>query len=172
MLVAVVVFAAACADSAAEEATTTAVTSSTLAPATTNTSIEPMIPPQIEEWSTGYAELDGRELFVAVADTPEKRRQGLMEIDDLRDLDGMVFVFDNDTSGRFWMKNTLLPLDIAFFDMFGRFVDGFVMEPCTADPCPKYVPDGSYRFALEMEAGTMPENPQELTLPGGWAEED
>ncbi len=107
-------------------------------------------------------ELDGRELYVAIADTMEKRRQGLMEIDDLLDLDGMLFVFDGDTSGGFWMKNTLIPLDIAYFDVDGRFVDGFVMEPCTADPCPIYTPDGDYRFALEMAAGTMPQNPLQL----------
>lgn len=177
VVAAIVVSVAACTD-AAGEATSTPTTapsattaSATQAPSTTSSplpstsvtvAIPPLLPPLLEEWGAGYVELDGRELFVAIADTPEKRRQGLMEVDDLLDLDGMLFVFDSDTSGGFWMKNTVLPLDIAFFDAQGRLVDGFVMEPCTADPCPTYLPGGNYRFALEMEAGTMPQNPTQL----------
>ena len=114
------------------------------------------------EFSTGW--LDTEELFVAVAATPAHRRQGLMNITDLGSLSGMVFVFEQDSSTGFWMKNTLIPLDIAFFDADGRFVDGFTMEPCTTSDCPTYRPSGSYRYALEMRAGDMHPNPQQLVL--------
>lgn len=87
-----------------------------------------------------------------------------MFVEDLMELDGMLFVFEEDTSGGFWMKNTLLALDIAFFDADGRFVDGFVMEPCMTEECPTYFPEGRYRYALEMEEGTMPESPQLLRV--------
>lgn len=108
--------------------------------------------------------LDDRELVVAVADTAALRRQGLMYVEDLLDLDGMLFIFDDDNTGGFWMKNTLLSLDIAFFDADGAVVDRFVMDPCTANPCPKYSAAGPYRYALEMAAGTMAPNPRLLTF--------
>jgi len=104
------------------------------------------------------------EIFVAIADTTELRRQGLMHVADLGDLEGMLFVFAQDSSSGFWMKNTLIPLDIAFFDSAGSFVDGFVMEPCTTAACPSYLPSGDYRYALEMPAGQMPDNTAVLML--------
>ena len=179
LCISLVMVAAAC-SGAAGEATTTSTTSSGAAPATASTppatattvtttagvdeSQEPQVPEQLATWELTGVALNGEQLAVAVANTPELRRRGLMFVDDLLDLDGMLFIFDSDTSGGFWMKDTLLPLDIAFFDARGRFVDGFAMEPCQADPCPVYYPSGSYRYALEMEAGTMPDNPQELKV--------
>ena len=146
--------------------TTTVPTTTTLAMST-----EPRVPGQLLGLELFEIDIDGTELLVAVADTPELRRSGLMFVEDLGDLDGMLFIFDTDTSSGFWMKDTLLPLDIAFFEVTGRFVDGFVMEPCPAAECPTYSPGGEYRYALEMKAGTMPDDPQELTLPSIWADE-
>jgi hypothetical protein len=131
------------------ETTTTRTASSTSVP-------PPDVPEAIASFGTATLALDGTNLLVAVAGDSDERRQGLMGLEDLGDLDGMLFVFDGDTESGFWMKNTLIPLDIAFFNDEGVFVDGFRMEPCTADPCPSYRPGGSYRYALEMPAGTMP----------------
>ena len=99
--------------------------------------------------------IDDRDLTVAVADTPQARRRGLMGITDLGGLDGMMFVFDNDTEAGFWMRDTLIPLDIAFFDAEGLAVDRLSMEPCTADTCPTYNAAGPYRFAVEAPAGDL-----------------
>ncbi|MDJ0497689.1 MAG: DUF192 domain-containing protein [Acidimicrobiia bacterium] len=180
LVAAVAVLVTACSDAGGEVTPTTpasattaaSTTTTTAAPTTTPTTSttptttppDPQVPEQLTGLETTSVSLDDRQLLVAVADTPALRRTGLMFVEDLGDLDGMLFVFEADTSGGFWMKNTLLPLDIAFFDVQGGFVDGFVMEPCKADPCPTYVPSGSYRYALEMEAGTMPADPQTLTL--------
>jgi uncharacterized membrane protein (UPF0127 family) len=123
-----------------------------------------VVPEVLEDFEFIQASLDDEELFVAVAATGAHRQQGLMHITDLGTLSGMVFIFENDSSGAFWMKNTLIPLDIAFFDADGRFVDGFVMEPCTTENCPTYRPSGSYRYALEMMAGEMHPDPQVLVL--------
>lgn len=125
---------------------------------------EHRIPEVLVDFAFGSVWLDGGELFAGIADTFTSRQQGLMHITDLGDLDGMVFVFEEDSNGGFWMKNTLIPLDIAFFDSNGDFVDGFRMEPCVTDECPSYVPSGSYRYALEMAAGTMPNTPLALSL--------
>jgi uncharacterized membrane protein (UPF0127 family) len=66
--------------------------------------------------------------------------------------DGMLFVFRRDTSGGFWMKNTLVPLTIVFFDAEGQRVRRLSMTPCRRDPCPIYEPRRRYRFALELPA--------------------
>ena len=112
-------------------------------------------PAGLEGFETSAITIDGRELAVAVAESPNQRSQGLMGVADLGGLDGMLFVFQADSDGGFWMKNTLIALDIAFFTADGRFVDTLTMAPCTEDPCPTYRPGGSYRYALEAPAGDL-----------------
>ena len=88
-----------------------------------------------------------------MADTPALRSRGLMGVTDLGDIDGMLFRWPSDVESGFWMKDTLIPLDIAFFAADGSLVDLLSMVPCEADPCPSYRPSGPYRSALEVEAG-------------------
>jgi len=92
-------------------------------------------------------------LEVALAGTPELHAQGLMGVTDLGGLDGMLFVFDKEADLTFWMFNTLIPLDIVFFDSQGGFVSSTRMEPCPAKPCPTYPSGAPARYALEMPAG-------------------
>jgi hypothetical protein len=119
-------------------------------------------PGALEGLPSATISIDDHSLRVAVADTPAARAQGLMGITDLGGLDGMLFVFDSDTESGFWMKDTPMPLDIAFFDADGRLVDRFSMQPCTADSCRHYHPGGSYRYAVEAPLG-------ELSFVGGQA---
>lgn len=120
--------------------------------------LPPDVPQQLRDFEIARILLDGAELLVAVADSGDRRRQGLMGVEMLGDLDGMLFVFERDTTGGFWMKDTLLPLDIAFFTTDGEFVDGFPMEPCTTASCPTYQPSSAYRYALEVPLGDMPDD--------------
>jgi len=112
-------------------------------------------PVGLDGFDTTVITIDDRTMTVAVAETREQRSQGLMGVTDLGGLDGMLFVFQRDSSGGFWMKDTLIPLDIVFFDAEGALVDRFMMEPCTEDPCPSYVPGGPYRYAVEAPAGDL-----------------
>ena len=95
------------------------------------------------------------ELTVEVASTPETRACGLSQRDTLDADRGMLFVFPFDTSNGFWMKDTLIPLEIAFFDAAGNLVTVLSMEPCVEDPCPTYSPGAEYRFALEAPPGRL-----------------
>lgn len=92
---------------------------------------------------------------VEIAETDEQRSYGLMYRRWLAPDKGMIFLFDNDTSGGFWMKNTILPLSIAFVDSAGVIVDIQDMEPCTTDDCPAYPPSQPYRSALEVNQGAF-----------------
>ncbi|MDQ3964762.1 MAG: DUF192 domain-containing protein [Actinomycetota bacterium] len=92
-----------------------------------------------------------------VADTPERTQLGLMHRTELADDAGMVFLFFEDTTSGFWMKNTLIPLSIAFFDARGEIVAILDMDPCEADPCRLYEPGTQYRGALEVNQGAFEE---------------
>jgi uncharacterized protein len=95
------------------------------------------------------------EVPVEVADSPEEREVGLMNRESLPADAGMIFLFDEDTASGFWMKNTLIPLSIAFADADGTIVSILDMEPCEADPCEIYDPGVPYRSALEVNQGAF-----------------
>jgi uncharacterized protein len=90
-----------------------------------------------------------------VAADPATRARGLMGRERLPAGTGMVFLFPADVRGAFWMKNTLVPLSIAFVAADGRVVGVLEMAPCQADPCPSYGPPGAYRYAVELPAGAF-----------------
>jgi uncharacterized protein len=94
-----------------------------------------------------------RTAALSVADTDRERASGLMGTPSLSPGAGMVFVFDGPTDASFWMKDTLIPLSVAYWDDGGRILDIIEMTPCEHDPCPTYGPDQPYTDALEMNAG-------------------
>jgi uncharacterized protein len=94
-------------------------------------------------------------VHVEVADTQAERARGLMGRRELQEDAGMVFVFPTDSTSAFWMKDTLIPLSIAFYDERGTIVRILDMEPCTRDPCVLYDPEASYRGALEVNRGAF-----------------
>jgi uncharacterized membrane protein (UPF0127 family) len=92
-------------------------------------------------------------LWVDVADDDGERRRGLMHVEHLPVDEGMAFVFDEPTSGTFWMKDTLIPLSIAFVDEDGSVVGVLDMAPCESEPCPSYGIDDPYVLAIEANRG-------------------
>jgi uncharacterized membrane protein (UPF0127 family) len=95
---------------------------------------------------------------VLLAETPDQRQQGMMEVEDLAGYAGMLFVWDADSSSSFYMRNTPMPLSIAWFDADGGLVSETDMAPCAdVDDCPLYPSEGSYRFALEVPQGGLNE---------------
>ncbi|WP_419887198.1 DUF192 domain-containing protein [Neobacillus niacini] len=97
-------------------------------------------------------------LTVQIADTPKKRDKGLMFVEKLPDNEGMLFVFSTKTYGGFWMKNTLIPLSIAFLDSEGKILKILDMVPCKEEICPTYDPKLLYHYALEVNLGWFAKN--------------
>jgi uncharacterized membrane protein (UPF0127 family) len=94
-------------------------------------------------------------LDVEVADSREERARGLMGRESLPETAGMLFVYPEDSRARFWMKDTLIPLSIAFLSGEGRILAILDMEPCSVDKCPLYDAEVPYRMALEVNRGTF-----------------
>ena len=92
---------------------------------------------------------------VEVADTPASREHGLMGRTSLPADEGMVFTWPADHAGAFWMKDTLIPLSIAFYSADGRILRILDMTPCKAEPCDLYDPRVPYRGALEVNRGAF-----------------
>jgi uncharacterized membrane protein (UPF0127 family) len=94
-------------------------------------------------------------LHVQIAETDQARQTGLMGVKAMSDQVGMAFLFNLSTSTPFWMKDTLIPLDIAFWDGQGRIVNIITMTPCKADPCYQYQPSTPYIASVEVNAGLL-----------------
>jgi uncharacterized membrane protein (UPF0127 family) len=96
---------------------------------------------------------------VQIADTPELQGTGLMCRSSLDPDAGMLFIFPASTREQFWMKNTLIPLTIAFIDANWHIVEILEMpvaaDPTSNDPSkfPLYGPHQPYRYAIELNAG-------------------
>lgn len=99
-------------------------------------------------------------ILAEVADTPELRRRGLMERLALTETAGMLFVFRAPARRRcFWMRNTYIPLDVAFIDSQGRIMQVAGMEPlserthCSVQPA-TYALEVSRRWFVRRGLGT------------------
>ncbi|MDH3259452.1 MAG: DUF192 domain-containing protein [Acidimicrobiia bacterium] len=111
--------------------------------------------------------LEGESLLVALADTRDLRTQGLMGVTDLGGLDGMVFVFPDPSVHTFWMKDTLIPLDLAFFATDGSLLGVLTLEPCPSGACPSYGVGEPSQWAIEVPAGGFADLPLDATLDVG-----
>jgi uncharacterized membrane protein (UPF0127 family) len=89
---------------------------------------------------------------VEVADDPAERAKGLMYRKALGENRGMLFVYPEEQELSFWMKNTLIPLSIAFIDSQRRIIDIQDMKPLDDEP-PHYVSAEPAQYALEVNQG-------------------
>jgi uncharacterized membrane protein (UPF0127 family) len=99
--------------------------------------------------------LGGHHFSVEIAATPAEQAHGLMDRTSMPADHGMLFVFPQAQPLTFWMKDTLIPLDMLFFDEAHRLVTVRAdVPPCEADPCPTYASTAPARYVLELNAGT------------------
>lgn len=101
----------------------------------------------------------GEEVTVEVAETEGQRQRGLMGRDSLREDHGMLFVYSRPQTLSFWMRNTDIPLDIAYISQDGVIVDIQHMEPHTDEQHPSREPA---LYALEMARGWFEEHGVEV----------
>jgi len=97
-------------------------------------------------------------IYIEIAQTPEERRKGLQARKYLGKDKGMLFIFSESQKYSFWMKDTLIPLDIVWIDDQKRIVT--VMSnvlPCKTEQCPVYAPDKSALYVLEINTGSASE---------------
>jgi uncharacterized membrane protein (UPF0127 family) len=158
MLVAMLMVAAACSADAAPAATSVPTTA---AP----TTVTPVGDNPLAVFGLAEIRIGDDSWTVAVADQPSEQSQGLMGVTDFGGVDGMLFTWPADINTSFWMKDTLIPLDIAFFSATGGLIEIISMVPCEEDPCPLYGPGVSYRHAVETTPGRFGDGGDLILVP-------
>jgi len=93
-----------------------------------------------------------------LAETPEKRSKGLMFREALGEEEGMLFVFETPAIHPFWMKNTLIPLDMIWIDSGKKVVHVETAVPCTTMSCGSYTPSAPALYVVEANAGFVESN--------------
>jgi len=129
------------------------------------------LPPAVVEAETGAVgdtvvfekrqlRIGGKIITVEIADTPSKQARGLMFRKSLPKDHGMLFVFESERELSFWMKNTLIPLSIGFFDKERKLLEVQEMSPAIAGELyPRtYKSSKPAMYALEMEKGWFSRN--------------
>ncbi|MFO1414045.1 MAG: DUF192 domain-containing protein [Burkholderiales bacterium] len=106
------------------------------------------------ELPTTTLTIEGHKVVAEIATTQEQRSLGLMNRFSLQPEHGMLFVFERAEPLAFWMKNTFIPLSIAFIASDGRIVNIEDMKPQTED---SHWSKGPALFALEMKKGWFAE---------------
>ncbi len=101
---------------------------------------------------------DGFVIRARIADTPQKTEKGLMFVKQLPQNEGMLFLFDQEAQQYFWMKNTLIDLDILFLNPQGQINALYERVPHTYTYTPDHqipVVGGKAQYVLEAAAGTI-----------------
>jgi uncharacterized protein len=126
------------------------------APRSSPTQAEPSPTSSLQHSPALISTAKGSVLFnVELAVSASERAHGLMGRTSLAPNDGMAFLFFKQTRAGFWMKNTSIPLSVAFFDNNGKILKILDMAPCDQTPCEVYRPGLKYYGALEVNKGAF-----------------
>lgn len=134
---------------------------------------QPRVPAALRDLPQVHATVGDRQILLVIA---VDHARGLTDIDDLGDVDGMLFAYDTpaDPSHEgFWMQGVRIPLDAAFFDADRRLIAQVAMRLCSAADevtrtCPVYASPAPFKWVLETPAGSLRLQPgARLELTGG-----
>ena len=113
-------------------------------------------PEKKQEDNLATIKIAGLPLKVEIVQDEDERMRGLMYREELPEDQGMLFVFATERILSFWMRNTFIPLDIAFINSGGKIVDIQYMEPL--DESKQYISAAPGLYALEVNAGWFEKN--------------
>lgn len=116
--------------------------------------------PQVQKLPlTSQFSFKGQTVLLEVARTSQEQSIGLMNRTKLADNRGMLFVFSPPRPVSFWMKNTLIPLDMIFLSNGVVKHIGTQIRPCQQDPCPSYGPEPKIDIdgVIELRGGRAKE---------------
>jgi len=101
--------------------------------------------------------LNNQPFYLEVAKTTEEKSQGLMFRESLPKNHGMIFIYNEDKERSFWMKNTLIPLDLIFISSNNTIVEiKENIQPCEIENCPSYKSKPA-KYVIEINAGLSEE---------------
>ncbi len=112
----------------------------------------------IKQAKENFVIIKGKKIVIDLADSEEERSKGLMFRTSLKENAGMLFIFENPSVQAFWMKNTLIPLDMIFIDENKMIINIETALPCTSDPCQIYTSKRPALYVLEVNAGFAEKN--------------
>jgi len=116
---------------------------------------ETILGPQYLKYELSWCIKSMQCLALEVADTPLKRRIGLMKRPSLKQGSGMIFIFQKPVIKKFWMFNTLIPLDIIFVKNNKIIYLEENVPICTEKPCSVYGPENYFDYAIELNSGDI-----------------
>lgn len=90
---------------------------------------------------------------IELAKTEHEKAQGLMYRETLEEKKGMIFIYEEEKKYSFWMKNTLIPLDMIWINNNLTIVDIKQANPCKKDPCSSFIPKENAQYVLELNQG-------------------
>jgi hypothetical protein len=99
---------------------------------------------------TQVLELNNKLYKLEIADTVERKTQGLMFRQNLQQNAGMLFVYSNPGNYRIWMKNTLIPLTVIWLDEQAQIIDKKILQPCRSENCPVFGVSRPSKFIIEL----------------------
>ncbi len=112
----------------------------------------------IKQAKENFVIIKGKKIVIDLADSEEERSRGLMFRTSLKENAGMLFIFDKPSIQEFWMKNTLIPLEMIFIDENKKIINIETAQPCTLDPCLVYKSTRPALYVLEVNAGFAERN--------------
>lgn len=112
----------------------------------------------LSDKNSNYVLINGKKIKVEIADSELEREKGLMYRESLDENSGMLFIFPDSKTRGFWMKNTLIPLDILFIDDSLKIVDIKTAIPCYSEPCAIYTSNLPAKYVLEVNSGFSKHN--------------